>query len=79
MSQRSVTGATIFNTDIGNVVVQDVVVTEFDVEDVIRDRAVSLARKIQFLRAAKTIDINKPTAARTIKSTYLTSSEVLPS
>ena len=78
MSTTTDLSSYIFNTDIGNVVVQFKEIVNFDVEDIIRQRAISQARAIQLLNIGKQIDINRPTAARTLPTVYLKNTEELP-
>lgn len=67
-----------FHTALGNAVVKTQEVIEFDVEDIIQLRAISQARMIQLINIGKSIDINAPTGARTIASTYFNNEEELP-
>lgn len=61
----------IFNTDLGNMLVNVDAVTGYDVEDVISDRAYSQAQILRLERIAENVDVNAPQGARTIKSAYL--------
>lgn len=65
------------SSDIGNVLVKIDTVQDFDVEDIIRDRAGSQARALAFVNLGKTINPNAPLATRTIKSIYLNNTEEL--
>lgn len=59
-----------FHTDLGamNVITEEL--EDFDVEDIVRMRATSQARIVQFINLGKNVDINSPQGARTIKSKY---------
>ena len=61
----------LFNSDLGNIVIQVNEVEKYDIEDVIRDRAKSQARRIQFINLGKNIDINQTTTQRSKSSVYL--------
>jgi hypothetical protein len=65
------------STDIGTVRVHLQDVESYDVEDIVRDRAISQARAVQMLQLGKQIDATKPTAARTLKSAWLNNDEEL--
>ena len=67
----------LFNSDLGNVLAKVEQVDGFDVEDIIRDRAGSQARAVQFLNLGKKIDPNFQTAPRTIPSVFLNNTEEL--
>lgn len=59
------------STDIGIVNVTLNTVTGYDIDDIVRDKAVSFARAIQMAALGKRIDQSKPSGARTISSTWL--------
>lgn len=61
----------IVSTDIGIVNVTLKTVTGYDIEDIIRDKAVSYARAIQLASIGKNIDLSKPTGARTLPTIWL--------
>lgn len=67
----------IFHTDIGTMLIRTSDVQRYDVEDIIRDKAVSQARAIQFLNLGKAADPNHPTVARTKSSIYYQNQEEL--
>lgn len=77
MSTRTVTGAYIFHTDLGVVVAQLQQVVNYDVEDIIHDRAQSQALAVKFLLLGNQASPNDPTAARTIPTAYSQSEEEL--
>jgi hypothetical protein len=79
MSQVTSSKAFIFHTDLGAVVVTLKQVKNYDVEDVIRDRALSQARCVQFLNQGRRFSPNHPRGARTLDSVYTNSGEELPS
>lgn len=74
-----VTGTTvfIFHTDLGPVVTEVSTVRNYDVEDIIKRRAISMARSVQFLNMGKRFSPNDPAAPRTISSVYSSSDEEL--
>lgn len=78
MSQEAGSRAFLFHTDLGAVVLTIATVNNYDVEDVIKGRAISQARVVQFLNHAKKSSPNDPRGARTIDSVYTTSGEELP-
>ena len=78
MSRRVGGRQKIFHTDLGNVSVTTERLVEFDVEDIIRTRSISQGRLVQLINLGKTIDINAPTAPRTIGSVFLNNDEELP-
>ena len=63
------------STDLGFMRVDTKNVEGYDIEDLVRGRAVSLARKIQFQNLAPTIDRSKPVHERTLKSAFLSDLE----
>ena len=65
------------STDIGIMLVKIQAVTGYDVEDIIRDRAVSQARAVQFVQIGKIINPNAPSTERTLSSVWLNNEEVL--
>lgn len=68
----------IFHTDLGPVVTQIQVVQRYDVEDIIRNRATALGRKLQFYRLGQESSPNDPSAARTMTSVFTSTDEELP-
>lgn len=77
MSALLGTNTFIFHTDIGPVITQVQTVSGYDVEDVIRNRAISQARRIQFVTLGQTANPNDQTAARTVASVYTSVTEEL--
>lgn len=71
MSKETLTSAHIFNTDMGNLLVQFATVEGYDVENIIRDKAFSQAQILKFVEVASTLDVNAYIGPRTIKSTYV--------
>jgi hypothetical protein len=67
----------IFHTDLGPVVTQVQTVARYDVEDVVRNRAIALARKLQFYRLGQKASPNDPKVDRTMVSVYSSSTEEL--
>lgn len=67
----------IFSTDIGFMQVSMQTVTGYDVEDIVRDRAISQARAIQMLNLGKSVDPAKRLGSRTIATTWLNNEEEL--
>ena len=78
MSQNGASKSYLFHTDLGAAVLTVTTVNNYDVEDVIRDRAISQARSIQFLNQAKKSSPNDQRGARTLDSVYTASGEELP-
>lgn len=62
--------AYIFHTELGAVITEIRVVEKYGVEDIIKDRAISQARAIQFLNQANRVSVNDTKAARTMDSVY---------
>lgn len=67
----------IFSTDIGFMQVSMQTVTGYDVEDLVRDRAVSQARAVQMLNLGKSVDPAKRLGSRTVATTWLNNEEEL--
>lgn len=78
MSQVTDSKSFIFHTDMGASVITISTVTNYDVEDVVRERATSQARVIQFMNQAAKSNPNDQRGARTLDSVYTTSGEELP-
>lgn len=66
------------STDVGIVQAKMQQVTGYDVEDIVRDKAISLCRAIQMLLAGKMVDPTAPVGARTLSSIWLNNDEELP-
>jgi len=77
MSTVVASNAYIFHTDLGPVVAQVEQVNNFDVDDIIHNRAISQALAISFLNLGNQASPNDPTAPRTITSAYSQSEETL--
>ena len=71
MSESTPKNSFIFNTDLGNMLVNVESVTGYDVEDVVADKAFSQAQIVRFERIADNADINALRGARTISSVFL--------
>jgi len=67
----------IVSTDLGLMRNDVTKVKGYDIEDIIRDRAISQARAIVLLNLGKNIDPTKPTAPRTISTKWLNNDEEL--
>lgn len=67
----------LFSTDLGFMQAKLSTVVGYDMEDVVRDMAVSQARVVQFINLGKRIDQSKPQGARTLPSIYLNNTEEL--
>jgi hypothetical protein len=65
------------STDIGIFHVRLSTVTGYDVEDIIRDRAISQARAVQMLYLGKQISPMMPVTPRTVPSVWLNNKEEL--
>jgi hypothetical protein len=72
MSEITASESYIFNTDIGNTVVEILTVKGYDVEDIVSDKAFSQAQILRFQAIANNIDVNALMGTRAIKSAYLT-------
>jgi hypothetical protein len=59
------------SSDIGIMNVTLKTVTGYDVDDIVRDKAISYARALQMASVGKMIDQSKPSGARTISSIWL--------
>lgn len=65
------------STDIGIMRVHLEQVRGYDVEDIIRDKAISQARAVQFMQLGKMLDPNAPSTSRTIPSVWNSNDESL--
>ena len=77
MSNVIGTDTFIFHTDLGPVVTQIQTIERYDVEDIIRGRAIALARKLQFYRLGQESSPNDPKVDRTMTSVYSSTTERL--
>lgn len=68
----------LISTDMGLMQVRMKTVRGYDMEDIIRDKAVSQARAIQLVSLGKRVDQSKPTAPRTMATAFLNNEEELP-
>lgn len=76
-SQTVETKSFLFSTDIGFVRTNIHTVVGYDIEDIVKDKAISQARAIQLMSLGKNIDPTKPLAARSIPSAWLNNEEEL--
>lgn len=67
----------VFHTDLGPVVTQINTIAKYDVEDVIHNRAMSQASRVQFINLGRKVGANGPKATRTIASTFTSVNERL--
>ena len=67
------------STDLGVMSVEIRTVQGFNVEDLIRIKSISEARRVQFINLGQNINVNSPTTERTIKSVYFKNNIELPS
>lgn len=58
MSKEIASRTHIIATELGNMVVSEKLVIEHDVEDIVRDRALSLGRHMQMVNLSKELDSN---------------------
>jgi len=65
----------IFNTDIGNVVVEVAKARGYNIEDLTKDRALSLMLTIQMMIKGKQASVNTENAPRTVKSRFYRTTE----
>jgi hypothetical protein len=66
------------SADIGIMKVHLQTVSGYNVEDIIRDKAISQARAVQFLNLGKMIDPTAPSTSRTLPSIWLNNEDALP-
>lgn len=78
MSSIQASETFIFHTAVGPVVTQVQTVYRFDVEDIIRNRATALGRKLQFYRLGRDASPNDVKAERTMPSIFTSIKEELP-
>lgn len=71
MSEVTSTSTYVFHTDLGMMQTVEQVVSNYDVEDVVQDRAFSQAQELVFQNTAKKVSVNAPIGPRTIRSSYL--------
>jgi len=77
MSTTVATTSFIMHSDVGVVVADVRTVHNYDVEDIIHDRAIAQAISVQLLSLGRQASPNDPTAARTMPSAYSQSNEEL--
>lgn len=71
MSTSTPKNTFLFNTTLGNMLVQVESVQGYDVEDVVADKSFSQAQILRFERLATRADVNALKGARTINAAYL--------
>lgn len=57
-------------SDIGNLVVDDRLVCDYDTEDLVRDRAISQGRYLQMQNVASDVDVNAQLPSGVVKSKF---------
>jgi hypothetical protein len=69
----------IVHSDLGNVQITTNTIREYDVEDLVRQKAHSQMLRVRFVNLGKEIDVNIPKPPRTIGSVYLRNDDELES
>lgn len=69
--------STLSHSDIGVVETVLSVIEDYDVEDMVRGKALSQARRVQWLVEGKRVDINSPTGPATISTPFFQNTEEL--
>jgi hypothetical protein len=64
-------------TQLGNMLVKNQLVTEYDVEDIVREQAISQARLIHMLNISKEIDANAMLPKESLPTIFKNSEEEL--
>jgi hypothetical protein len=67
----------ILPSDLGDVSIINELVLEYDVEDVVRNRAISQGRALQFMNIGNQVDPNAPVSSSAIASSFKNSGEAL--
>jgi len=65
------------STDIGTISSTVSQIEDYDIEDMMKHKALSQARLVKWVVVGKTIDINSPTGPSTLKSVYFKNDEEL--
>lgn len=65
------------STDVGLMRGDIITVVGYDIEDIIKDKAVSQGRAVMLMNLGKRIDPTKPLAARSVSSAWLNNEEEL--
>ena len=68
----------LISTEIGNMGLRRQVLSEFDIEDLVRNRAVSQARQVGYMNLGKKIDGNAQFSSLTVPSIFRDNDEDLP-
>lgn len=79
MSEPTVLSTHILHTELGFVVVEVSEVQNFDVEDIVRNKTISLAHALNFVNLGQQVDVNAIKGERTLSSTYTNNSVELTS
>lgn len=77
MSKVAAERTYLISTQLGNMVVKTQLVTDYDVEDVIREQAVTQARLIHMLNISKEIDANALLPKESLPTVFKNSDEEL--
>lgn len=65
-------------TVLGNMGVKVDLLSDFDVEDLVRNRATSQARALQMLNVGKLVDMNAVLPEKSVPSAFRDNDEILP-
>ena len=68
---------TLVHSDLGVTETVRSVIEDYDVEDMMRGKALSQARRVKWVTNGKRIDINSPTGPATIETPFFKNSEEL--
>lgn len=77
MSKIVATQTYLISTVMGNIAVKTQLITDYDVEQIVRDKAASQARMVQMLNLSKELDGNPNLPPESVPSIFLGSEEVL--
>lgn len=78
MSATAASRRFIFNTAMGPMVVNSQAIVDFDVEDVVRTKAISQMRLIEYVNLGQSININKTIPQSSIPSVFVGATDTLP-
>lgn len=76
MSKIEATQTYIIATALGNMAVKDEIISDFDVEDVVKNKATSQARLLQFLNIGAELDENAQLPDGTVPTAFQSDEEV---
>jgi len=65
----------VLNSELGDVVIRNELVEEFDVETLIRNKAISQSRALQFQNTAKEVNVNALLSPDAIPTVFLSTEE----